>query len=127
MAVKVRNSERDLKLGDLLRDEVARVLLADVRDPRLGMMNVTEVRVSRDMSVADVYVRTLPAAHGARREAVLEALRHAAGFMRSTIARRNALRATPRLRFRYDDLVEAGPRLEALIDRAVAADQGAGA
>ncbi len=125
MAVRTRNSERDLKLGDLIRDEIARVLLADTRDPRIGMTNVTEVRVSRDMSVADVYVRSLPVAHGARRRELLEALGHAAGFMRSAIARRNTLRATPRLRFRYDDMVEAGPRMEALIDRAVAADQGA--
>jgi len=127
MAVKTRASERDLKLGDLIRDEIARVLLADARDPRLGMTNVTEVRVSRDLSVADVYVRSLPVAHGARRRELLAALDHAAGFLRSAIARRNALRATPRLRFRYDDLVEAGPRIEALIDRAVAADQGTGA
>lgn len=127
MAVKTRASERDLKLGDLLRDEIARVLLAEARDPRLGMTNVTEVRVSRDLSVADVYVRSLPVARGARRRELLTTLNHAAGFVRSTIARRNTLRATPRLRFRYDELVDAGPRIEALIDRAVAADHGADA
>lgn len=123
MAVRTRSTERELRLGDLLRDAVAEVLLGETRDPRIGMVSVTEVRVSRDMGVADVYVRSLPAAEGTRRAELLAALRHAAGFMRSKIARRNALRATPRLRFRYDDLVETGPRLEALIDRAMAADR----
>ena len=123
MAVRSRNTERELRLGDLIRDALSEVLLSEARDPRIGMVSVTEVRVSRDLSVADVYVRALPAAEGTRRRELVQALSHAAGFMRSTIARRNALRATPRLRFRYDDLVDAGPRLEALIDRAVAADQ----
>ena len=123
MAVRSRNTDRELRLGDLIRDALSEVLLSEARDPRIGMVSVTEVRVSRDLSVADVYVRALPAAAAPRRRELVQALSHAAGFMRSTIARRNALRATPRLRFRYDDLVDAGPRLEALIDRAVAADQ----
>ena len=123
MAVRSRNTERELRLGDHLRDALSEVLLGEARDPRIGMVSVTEVRVSRDLGVADVYVRALPEADGPRRDELVQALSHAAGFMRSTIARRSALRAVPHLRFLYDDLVDAGPRLEALIDRAVAADR----
>lgn len=119
MRSPVRNAERDLRLADFIRDEVARALVSDVRDPRIGMTSVTDVRVNRDMSRADVYVSSLSARSGSEREALVAALDHAAGFLRSKVAQRGNLRATPRLRFHYDDLVESGSRIEALIDRAV--------
>lgn len=118
----MRNGERDLRLADFLRDELARVLLADVRDPRIGMTSVTDVRVNGDMSRADIFVSSLSAASEAEREALVTALNHAAGFLRTRLARRGDLRSTPRLRFHYDDLIESGSRMEALIDRAVGGD-----
>ncbi len=120
----VRNAERDLRLADFIRDELGRALLSDVRDPRIGMTSVTDVRVNRDMSRADVYVSSLSARSESEREALVAALDHAAGFLRTKVAQRGNLRTTPRLRFHYDDLVESGPRMEALIDRAV--ESGAG-
>ena len=119
MASPVRNPERDLRLADFIRDELARALLCDVRDPRIGMASVTDVRVNRDMSRADVYVSSLSAGSESEREALVAALDHAAGFLRSKVAQRGNLRTTPRFRFHYDDLVESGSRIEALIDRAV--------
>ena len=118
----MRNGERDLRLADFLRDELARVLLADVRDPRIGMTSVTDVRVNGDMSRADIFVSSLSAGSEAEREALVAALNHAAGFLRTRVARRGDLRSTPRLRFHYDDLIESGSRMEALIDRAVGSD-----
>lgn len=123
MAVRVRDSERDLRLGDFIRDELSRILVSEMRDPRIGMTSVTEVRVNRDMSCADVYVSSLSAGTQAERAELVAGLEHAAGFLRSKIARRHNLRTTPRLRFYYDDLIESGPRLEALIDHAVARDR----
>ncbi len=93
-------------------------------DPRFGLTSVTDVRVSRDLSVADVYVSSLSASTDADRTDLVEALRNAAGFIRSEIAQRDGLRKTPRLRFHYDDLLESGRRLEALIDEAVALREG---
>ena len=119
MRSSIRNAERDLRLADFIRDELARALVSDVRDPRIGMTSVTDVRVNRDMSRADVYVSSLSARSESEREAVVAALDHAAGFLRSKVAQRGNLRTTPRFRFHYDDLVESGSRLEALIDRAV--------
>ncbi len=110
------NNERGLRVGAFLREELSGILLRGSNDPRFGLMTVTDVRVSRDLSVADVYVSSLSAATGADRDALVDTLRHAAGFMRSQVARRQGLRRTPRLRFHYDDLLESGPRLEALID-----------
>ena len=114
-----RNADRDLRLADYLRDELAGVLLSDVRDPRIRMTSVTDVRVNRDMSRADIYVSSLAVQSEAERTALVAALDHASGYLRSKVARRSNLRTTPRLRFHYDDLLESGPRIDALIDRAV--------
>ena len=123
MTLSNRNPERDLRLADFLRDELAQVLVAEVRDPRIGMTSVTDVRVNRDMSRADVYVSSLSAGSPEERASLVAALDHAAGFLRSKVAARSELRSTPRLRFHYDDLIESGPRLEALIDRAINEDE----
>ncbi len=116
------NSERVLRVGAYLREELSRILLRGTGDPRFALTSVTDVRASRDLSVADVYVSSLSAATDADRTDLIEALRNAAGFIRSQVARRDGLRKAPRLRFHYDDLLESGPRLEALIDEAVALD-----
>ena len=116
------NSERMLRVGAYLREEVSRILLRGTGDPRFALTSVTDVRASRDLSVADVYVSSLSAATDADRTDLIEALRNAAGFIRSQVAQRDGLRKAPRLRFHYDDLLESGPRLEALIDEAVALD-----
>ncbi len=116
------NSERVLRVGAYLREEVSRILLRGTGDPRFALTSVTDVRASRDLSVADVYVSSLSAATDADRTDLIEALRNAAGFIRSQVAQRDGLRKAPRLRFHYDDLLESGPRLEALIDEAVALD-----
>ena len=120
--MEMRDSERDLRVGAFMRGEVSRILLRGTGDPRFGLTSVTDVRVSRDLSVADVYVSSLSAATDADRMALVDSLRNAAGFIRSEIAKGDGLRRTPRLRFHYDDLLESGPRLEALIDEAVARD-----
>ena len=114
------NSERILRVGAYLREEVSRILLRGTGDPRFRLTSVTDARVSRDLSVADVYVSSLSASTETDRTDLVEALRNAAGYIRSEVAQRDGLRKTPRLRFHYDDLLETGYRLEALIDEAVA-------
>lgn len=105
-----------------LRAQLAEVIRSKMSDPRLPLLAVSDVRVSRDLAVADVYVSTLSeVGRGAKADAVA-VLNHAAGFLRSAIARRHDLRTTPKLRFHYDDLAEEAPRLEALIDQALRAD-----
>lgn len=118
-------SGRDLRVGDFIRDELAAIIQRDMRDPRVGMVSVNEVRVSRDLSHADVYVSSLQAGDEASRSALLEVLNRASGFLRSALAKRHRMRTTPALRFHYDTLVEEGPRLEALIEKAVEQDRAA--
>lgn len=97
-------------LSDLIRREI--------RDPRLGMLTLTEVRVSSDLSYATVYYSVLNADPQEARE-VLES---AADMLRGPLGRALGLRHAPELRFAADDLIESGARLSALINKAVKDD-----
>lgn len=111
---------RDLKVADFIRDEVARIIQLEMRDPRVGsFVSVNDVKVSRDLSYADIYVSSLQANEPEERQALIEVLNKASGFFRSTLAKRHKMRTTPKPRFHYDELVEAGPRLEKLIHTAM--------
>ena len=114
---------RDLKIADFVRDEVARILQFEMRDPRVGgFVSVNDVRVSRDLAFADIYISSLQASSASERAELIDVLNKAAGFFRSTLAKRHSMRTTPKPRFHYDELVESGPRLEKLIAKAVEDD-----
>ena len=114
--------ERANRVADFIRSELADIVQNQMRDPRVSLLSITDARVSRDLGVADVYVTSLAAGDVRQRTELIEVLNGAAGFLRSALAGRHAMRTTPRLRFHYDELIEGGPRLEALIDRAVEGD-----
>ena len=115
---------RDLKVADFIRDEVARIVQLEMRDPRVGgFVSVNDVKVSKDLSFADIYVSSLNATNEEERKELIQVLNKASGFFRSTLAKRHSMRTTPKPRFHYDDLVEGGPRLEALIEKVVADDK----
>lgn len=114
---------RDLKVADFIRDETAKIMQFEMRDPRVGtFVSVNDVRVSKDLSYADIYVSSLQAADQAAKDELISVLNGAAGFFRSTLAKRHSMRTTPRPRFHYDELIESGPRLEKLIADAVGDD-----
>ncbi len=119
----MRESGRDLRVADFIRDEVAQIIQREMRDPRVGMVSVNEVRVSRDLSYADIYVSSLDANTPVERAELIGVLNRAAGYFRSELAQRHKMRTTPKPRFHYDELMERGPRLEALIDRALRDDR----
>lgn len=117
----MRKEGRELKVADWMRDEIARIAMREVRDPRIGMLSVTEVRLRRELGLAEVYVSALEVSEAvndadrARKAALLEALNGAAGFFRTRLARRSRMKTTPRLRFHYDESLARGRRLECLI------------
>jgi ribosome-binding factor A len=114
---------RDLRVGDFIRDEIAQILHRHMRDPRVGdFVTVNDVRVSKDLSYAEVYVSSLQVEDEQQREELIDVLNRAAGFFRSELAKRHKMRTTPKPRFHYDDVMDRGPRLEELIGRAVASD-----
>jgi ribosome-binding factor A len=104
---------RPQKVADLIQRELSDLLRREVRDPRVGMVTITAVDVSPDFSNAKVLFTCLDPAHV--NEAAL-GLKRAAGFLRSQLARRMNLYATPQLRFEYDESIERGDRLHRLID-----------
>jgi len=118
----MREFGRDLRVADFIRDELADILQRHMRDPRVGIVSINEVKVSKDLSYADVYVSSVDAAGAEEREALIAVLNKAAGFFRSELAKRHRMRTTPKPRFHYDELVEKGPALEALIESAVNED-----
>ncbi len=93
-----------------------------MRDPRVGMVMVNDVSVSKDLSWADVYVTSMDARSEAERGELIAVLNKAAGYFRSELAKRHKMRTTPKPRFHYDESVERGPRLEALIGDALEQD-----
>lgn len=115
--------DRSHRVAESIRAQLASVVLTEMADPRIALLSVTDAKVSRDLSVADVYVSSLAAEDAGARLELVAVLNRAAGFLRRAVARRMALRSTPRLRFHYDELPEQGPRLDTLIRRAVASDE----
>ena len=104
---------RPRKVADLIQRELSDLLHREVRDPRVGMVTITSVDLSPDFSHAKVLFTCLERAHV---EEARMGLQRAAGFLRSQLARRMKLFATPELRFEYDESIERGDRLSRLID-----------
>lgn len=107
------NSGRPQKLGDLIQRELSELVQRELRDPRVGMITITGVDVSPDLSHAKVFYTALDPAHV---QEAAQGLKRAAGFLRSQLARRIKLYTTPELRFAYDESVERGDRMSRLID-----------
>jgi ribosome-binding factor A len=118
----VREFARDLRVADFVRDELANIIVRKVRDPRVGMISINDVKVSKDLSFADVYVSSVDISGEDQKQELVDVLNKAAGFFRTELSGRHKMRTTPKPRFHYDELAESGPRLEALIDKAVASD-----
>jgi ribosome-binding factor A len=111
--VKQKRSGRPEKLGDLIQRELSDLLQRELRDPRVGMITITAVDVSPDLSHAKVLFTLFEQQKLAD---TLAGLKRSSGFLRSQLARRIKLYTTPELRFVYDESVERGDRLSRLID-----------
>jgi ribosome-binding factor A len=111
---------RTRRVGEQSRRELAELIRDELRDPRLALISMTSVEVSRDLAYARIDV-TLMGDPAERKERVAE-LNRAAPLLRRELGRRMRLRVIPKLEFRYDQVVEQGARLSALIDAAVASD-----
>jgi ribosome-binding factor A len=106
-------SKRTERVADLIRRELADILMMRMRDPRLGFVSITGVEVSGDLTHATVYLSSLDGAEG--RVEVVKVLSHAVPFLRRELAPRLGLREVPTLRFIYDESIERGARIEDLL------------
>ena len=112
---RARRVEEHLKR--LLSEQIRR----EVKDPRVGLITITAVEVSRDLTHARVFFT--PFAGVGDPEAALEALRHATGYLRHQIRKEMRLRVAPELVFQVDDSIERAAKLSALIHDAVEGDR----
>ena len=123
MAKEYSRTER---VADYLQRELAGLIQHEVRDPRVGMVSITGVNVSRDLGHAKVYYTSLESDSSEEAAETTEALNRAAGFMRSALSRDSSMRSVPQLRFYFDSSVGRGRDLEDLIRRAADADRELG-
>ena len=112
---------RARRVADQMQRELSELIRLEVKDPRVGMLTITEIEVTRDMDHAKVFFTTL----GGKTEhdACLEGLQRASGFLRTHLSQRMQLRQVPKLSFVYDHSVERGVQLSQLIETAVAEDR----
>lgn len=107
---------RPERVAESIKREMAEILSNRLRDPRLGgMISVTDVEVTPDLSLARVYVSVL--APDDQRDRALEALAHSAGFVRHELAPRLGLREVPEIRFLLDTSIQKGARVDELLRR----------
>jgi len=99
------------RVADRIREELARLLHEEARDPGLGFVTLTGVELSPDMKYARVFFSAL----GSDPERTLDALRRATPFLRRGLARGAGLRYTPQLHFVADPAVASGIRVEELL------------
>ena len=115
------NPRRIQRIQSRIRQDVAELLLTDLKDPRLkGLISITRVAVSKDLSFARVYYSVLGSQ--ADRRTVKRLIGDACGFIQSQVARGLQIRIAPRLSFHYDDSIEKESVMAKLIDEAVASD-----
>lgn len=107
-------SRRTERVAETVRLEVAEVIRRDLDDPRVGMATVSAVDVSPDLRHARVFISVL--GDEAERQASIEALTHARGFIRRQLSRRLKLRATPELVFELDRGAEHSQRISDLLE-----------
>lgn len=111
---------RTRRVGEQIRRELAQLIRDEITDPRMAMVSITSVVVSKDLAHAKVYVTIL--GDPGERGGIVGGLNHAAPMLRHRLGRHMHIRTVPRLEFVYDEIVERGARLSALISEAVAAD-----
>lgn len=101
------------RINDRIKEIMSMVLLAKIEDPRLLGVTVTDVKVDRELDYANIYVSAIEGEQ--RAEEVLDALKHARGFLRFEISQEIDLRITPKLRFFWDPTPEKAARIDDLL------------
>lgn len=113
-----RGFSRKDRVSEQVRRELAEIIRAELKDPRVGMISLTDVEVTPDYAHAKVYFSTLSGKEKAAD--VLEGLQKASGFLRRELGRRIKIHTTPQLHFVFDESLERGADLSKLIEAAVA-------
>ena len=113
-------SKRPLQVADRIKEIIANALESRVKDPRLGFVTITDVRVTGDLQQASIFYTVL--GDNASREASAAALSSAKGMLRSEVGRALGLRITPSIEFFLDGMSDSASAMNDLIDQMHKAD-----
>jgi ribosome-binding factor A len=106
-------NRRHEQLSALISEEMSEILRTKMKDPRLGFVSITGVRVTSDLRVAKIYVSVL--GEPSERKDTIRALTSAQGFLRHELAQRLTVRHVPEISFELDDSIERGSHVLDLI------------
>jgi len=107
--------KRSKRVSDLLRKEVADIIMYKLKDPRIGFITVTGVDVTDDIKIARVYVSILK---DDERKTTIDILNSAKSFIRSELSKRLRMKFIPSIEFRLDTSIEYGNKIERLLKEA---------
>jgi ribosome-binding factor A len=113
---------RAVRIGDQIRAELFELLHREVKDPGIGLLTITEVKVTSDLQIARVYYTTM--GDDKARAQTRRALDRATPFLRRQVGQRLQLRRVPELEFFFDETVERADRIERIIQDLHANDPG---
>ena len=116
-----REFARTDRVAQEIQKEIAMIIQREVKDPRLGMVTVNAVEITRDLAYAKIFV-TFFTLEGQNVDVSIEVLNEAASYIRTLLAKRINARIMPELRFIYDSSMVEGVRMGNLVDKAVAQD-----
>ncbi|MCT8541090.1 30S ribosome-binding factor RbfA [Glaesserella parasuis] len=118
-----REFSRADRVAQELQKEIAIILQREVKDPRIGMVTVSDVEISRDLAYAKVFVTFLFDSDESAVERGLEGLNKASGYIRTLVGKAMRLRIVPELRFVYDQSLVEGMRISNLVTNVIRKDQ----
>ena len=108
-------SRRTDRVGEMVRMAISQVVLQGLRDPRIGLATITEVKMSPDLKLARVFVSVL--GNSEQQKVTVQQLNHARAHIRHEISSLLKLRMVPDLMFEYDSSLDYGTRIDELIQR----------
>jgi len=122
-----KDYSRTRRVGEQIQREIAQLVQQEIKDPRIGLVTISAVKLSRDMSHANIFFTVLDSGEKDEAESdenhsieeTVKVLEGAAGFLRHELAKRMQLRIVPHIHFKYDESISYGNDLSALINKAM--------
>jgi ribosome-binding factor A len=109
------SSRRIARVEQLLKEELSRILQQELKDPRIGFITVTRVRVSADLGHARVFISVMGDAEA--KENTMSGLESAVGFIQRVLGSRIKIKSLPRIEFYLDDSLDYGFRINEILDK----------
>ncbi|MFY8273182.1 30S ribosome-binding factor RbfA [Pseudoalteromonas sp. SSDWG2] len=119
----MREFSRTERVAQQIQKEIAVIIQREVKDPRLGMVTVSAVEVSRDLSYAKIFVTVFNQEDESKTKQSMRILNDASGYIRSLLGKRIRARIVPELRFVIDTSLMEGMRISNLVDSVMREDE----